>query len=227
MQQIVEMDTRQVFNVLRHEQLQTVALVVSYLPPDKASQMLSLVRPDLRGKVIERLATLAPTSIEVVESVAEELHRKLAGNRVQALNHTGGVKAAAQVLNALPKAVADSILDALKERNSELGEEVLKKMLTFEELQGLNSKTLQKIMQEVDMRTLAVALKSAGDGLKTALLSCISKRAAENVREEISFLGALKAKEIEDAQSEIISTVRRLEGDGEIDLDEIRQKPRF
>ena len=100
-------------------------------------------------------------------------------------------------------------------------------MLTFDELQGLNSKTLQKIMQEVDMRTLAVALKTASDGLKKALLSCISKRAAENVREEISFLGSVKAKEVEDAQSEIIATVRRLEGDGEIDLDEIRQKPRF
>jgi flagellar motor switch protein FliG len=227
MNQIVEMDMRQIFNVLRHEQLQTIALVVSYLPPDKASQMLSLVRPDMRGRVVERLATLAPTSIEVVESVAEELHRKLAGNRTQALSHTGGVKVAAQVLNALPKAEADSILDALKERNADLGEEVLKKMLTFDELQGLNSKTLQKIMQEVDMRTLAVALKTASDGLKKALLSCISKRAAENVREEISFLGSIKAKEVEDAQSEIIATVRRLEGDGEIDLDEIRQKPRF
>ncbi len=227
MDQIVEMDPRQVFNVLRHEQLQTVALVVSYLPPEKASQMLSLVRPDLRGRVVERLASMAPTSVEVVENVAEELHRKLAGNRTQVLNHTGGVKVAAQVLNALPKAEADSILDSLKERNAELGEEVLKKMLTFDELQGLNSKTLQKIMQEVDMRTLAVALKSASDGLKKAMLSCISKRAAENVREEISFLGSIKAKEVEDAQSEIIATVRRLEGDGEIDLDEIRQKPRF
>jgi flagellar motor switch protein FliG len=227
MQQIVEMDTRQVFNVLRYEQLQTIALVVSYLPPDKASQMLTLVRPDLREKVIERLATLAPTSVEVVESVAEELHSKLAGNRTQALSHTGGVKIAAQVLNGLPKNVADSILVALKERNSDLGEEVLKKMLTFDELQGLNSKTLQKIMQEVDMRTLAVALKTAGDGLKTALLSCISKRAAENVREEMSFLGPLKLREIEEAQGEIIATVRRLEGDGEIDLEEIRQKPRF
>jgi flagellar motor switch protein FliG len=227
MQQIVEMDTRQVFNVLRHEQLQTVALVASYLPPEKASQMLALVRPDLRGRVVERLATMAPTSVEVVENVAEELHRKLAGNRTQMLNHTGGVKMAAQALNALPKAVADSILDSLKERNAELGEEVLKKMLTFEELQGLNSKTLQKIMQEIDMRTLAVALKPASDALKKAMLSCISKRAAENVREEISFLGSVKAKEVEDAQSEIIATVRRLEGDGEIDLDEIRQKPRF
>ena len=143
------------------------------------------------------------------------------------LSMTGGIKVAAQVLNALPKDTADSILASLKDRNAELGEEVLKKMLTFEELKGLNSKTLQKIMQEVDMRTLAVALKTSSDALKTAMLSCISKRAAENVREEISFLGALKPREIEDAQTEIIATVRRLEGDGEIDLDEIRQKPRF
>jgi flagellar motor switch protein FliG len=227
MQQLAEMDTRQVFSVLRYEQLQTIALVISYMPPEKASQMLSMVRPDLRDKVVERLATLTPTSLEVVEGVADELHRKLSGNRTQALNHTGGIKVAAQVMNALPKDTADTILAALKDRNAELGEEVLKKMLTFEELKGLNSKTLQKIMQEVDMRTVAVALKTASDAMKAALLSSISKRAAENVREEISFLGQLKPREIEDAQNEIIATVRRLEGDGEIDLDEIRQKPRF
>lgn len=227
MEQIVEMDVRHIFNVLRHEQIQTVALVVSYLPPEKASQLLALVRPELREQVIERLATLAPTSIEVVESVAEEIHRKLSANRTRALNQTGGIKVAAQVLNALPKNVADSILLSLRERNADLGEAVLRKMFTFEELERLSPKTLQKILQEIDMRTLAVALKTASDNLKHALLSCISKRAAENVREEISLLGPLKLSQIDGAQMEIIETVRRLESEGSIDLDEIRQKSHY
>jgi flagellar motor switch protein FliG len=224
MQQIIEMDPRALYNVLRHEQLQTMALVVSYLPPEKASQFLGLVRPEQREQVVERLATLSPTSLEVVESVAESLHARLAGNPTRALSHTGGLKVAADLLNALPKNVSDSILTALREHNAELGDAVLKKMLVFEELQRLETKTLQKILQEVDFRTLAIALKEAPAGVKNKMLSSISRRAADNVREEISFLGSTKRSQIEAAQMEIIETVRRLESDGTIDLEEIRKK---
>lgn len=226
MQPIAELDARHIFSLVRHEQLQTIALVTSYLPPDKAAQLLALLASDVREQVVERLATLAPTSLEVVESVAESLQRKLTNNRSRAMNQTGGIQVAADLLNALPKDISESILNSLRERNSDLGDAVLKKMFTFEELAKLDSRTLQKIMQEVDMRTLTVALKPATDALKQALLSTISKRAADNVREEISFLGPLKPAEIEAAQGQIIDTVRRLESEGEINLDEMRQTVR-
>ena len=224
MQRIIEMDARALYNVLRHEQLQTMALVASYLPPEKASQLLDLVHPDLREQVVERLATLSPTSLEVVESVAESLQARMAGNPTRALSHTGGVKVAADLLNALPKKVSDSILASLRARNSELGDAVLKKMLTFAELERLDAKTLQKILQEVDFRALAIALSTAPAGLKTKMLSSISKRAADNVREEISFLGQIKPSQVDAAQMEIIEIVRRLESDDTIDLSAIRQK---
>jgi flagellar motor switch protein FliG len=226
MQQIVEMDPRHLLNLLRHEQLQTTALVASYLSKEKASQLLTLMRPELREQVIERLATMSATSIEVVESVAEALQRKVGNNRTRALNQTGGLKAAAQLLNALPKDVSKSILVSLRERNSDLAESVSKKMFTFEELEKLDIKALQKVLQTVDVRTLTVALKTAGEGLKTKLLSCISKRAADNVNEEISFMGPLKLSEIDAARSQIIDIVKQLEGDGEIDLDDLRQNSR-
>jgi flagellar motor switch protein FliG len=224
MHEIVEMDPRALYNVLRHEQLQTIALVVSYLPSDKASQLMALVRPDLRERIVERLATLAPTSLEVVESVAESLHSRLAGNQTRALNQTGGIKVAAELLNALPKNLSDSILVSLKERNAELSDAVLKKMLTFEELERLDGKTLQKILQEVDFRSLAVALKTAPESLKSKMLGCISKRAADNVREEMGFLDSLKISQIETAQMEIIDIVRRMQNEGTIDLEDIRKK---
>jgi flagellar motor switch protein FliG len=223
MEPIAELDARQIFSLLRNEQLQTVALVTSYLPPDKASQLISLLRPEVRDQVVERLATLAPTSIEVVESVAEELQRKMANNRTRALNQTGGLKIAAELLNALPKNLTEPILMSLRERNSDLGDAILKKMFTFEELGKMDTKTLQKIMQEIDMRTLTISLKTASESLKSALLSVISKRAAESVREEIAFLGPLKVSEIEAAQAQIIDTVRRLESEGEINLEDMRQ----
>jgi len=198
--------------------------VASYLPADKASQLLSLIRPELRERVVERLATLSPTSLDVVESVAQSLQARLAGNPTRALNQTGGIKVAADLLNALPKNDSDSILASLRGRNAELGDAVLKKMLTFEELVRLDAKTLQKILQEVDFRSLAIALTTAPASLKNKILSSISKRAADNVREEISFLGQIKASQVDAAQMEIIETVRRLETDGTISLDAIRMK---
>jgi flagellar motor switch protein FliG len=223
MQQIVEMDARHIYNLLRNEQLQTIALVLSYLPQEKAAQLLSFFRPEQREQAIERLATLGPTSIEVVENIAEELQHKFGGSRRRAVNQTGGVTAAAQLLNAMPKTVSKSILSSLHERNAELAKAVGKKMFTFEELEKLETRTLQVILQAVDMHTLGVALKPASEKLKAALLGSISKRAAQNVREEMDFMISLKNSEIEAAQSSIIEVVRQLESEGEIDLDNARQ----
>jgi len=222
MEHILEMDARHIFNHLRNERPQTIAMVASYLTPEKTSQLLSLMRPELRDLVVERLASMSPTSIEVVENVVEVLHRKFANNRVRALNQTGGAKAAAQVLNALPKPVSKSILDTLKERNPDLSQAVLQKMFTFEDLEQLDSKVLQKVLQTVESRTLTIALKAASEKVSNKLLSCLSKRAAESVREEISFLGPLKLREIEAAQAQVIAGVRQLEAEGEIDLEEMR-----
>jgi flagellar motor switch protein FliG len=120
--------------------------------------------------------------------------------------------------------LSKSILAALEERNPELVQSIRQKMFTFEDLSGLESSALQKILREVDMRDLAVALKTASEKLKGALLSSISRRAAETVNEEMTFLGPLKLKEIEAAQMRIIEVVRKLEADGEIDLGDTREK---
>jgi len=218
MKQIIEMDTRQLCNLLKQEQPQTIALFLSYLSPEKSSQLLMLLRPDLRDQVVERLATLGATPIEVVEKMAEVLNRRAGVKPSRALNQTGGIKNAADLLNALDKNTGQSMLMELEKRNPELCQAIRQKMFTFEDLAMLDSNSLQKVMREVDMRDLAVSLKTASEPLRNQLLACISKRAAETVNEEISFLGPLKKKDIEAAQLRIIDNVRQLESQGEIDL---------
>jgi flagellar motor switch protein FliG len=218
MQQIVEMEARQIYNLIKNEQPQTIALVITYLTAEKSSQLMMLLRNEVRDQVIERVATMSPTPIEIVERVVEVLNQKLGGRHTRALNQTGGVKTAADLLNSMEKNLSKSMLIGLEERNPELGAAIRQKMFTFEDLVLLDPPSLQKILREVETRDLAVALKTASDKLKTALLSCISKRAAETVNEEISFMGPLKLRDIEGAQSRIIEVVRRLESEGEIDL---------
>ncbi len=146
------------------------------------------------------------------------LGRKTDVKSTRALNQTGGVKTAADVLNALDRNFSDPLLAELEQRNPELAQAVRQKMFTFEDLLTLDRSVLQKIMREVDMRDLAVALKSASAKLKEMLLWCISKRAAETIKEEISFLGSVKKRDIEAAQLRIIDSVRRLESEGEIEI---------
>jgi flagellar motor switch protein FliG len=219
LEKLVDLDPRQIFNLLKQEQPQTVALIVSYLPTEKASELLAMMKEEQRDQVVERLATLSPTPVEVVEKMVEVLVSKLSAKPTRALNQTGGLKSAADVLNALDKDSSKSILNAIEERNPDLGASIRKKMFTFEDLSHIDLAGLQKIMREVDIRDLAVALKTASEQLKGILLGAISKRAAETVQEEMSFLGAIKLKEIEAAQMRIIDVVRRLETEGEIELE--------
>jgi flagellar motor switch protein FliG len=227
MQTIADMDPRHIFNLIRDEQSQTIAFIMSYLPPEKASQVFALVRPEQRDQIVERLATLAPTPIEVAERVVDVLNAKLGIKQTGAFSQTGGVTSAADLLNAMDKTVSRSLLTTIEERNPDLCQAIRKKMFTFEDLLLLNAQTIQRIMRETDMRDLSLALKKASEPLKKLMLANISRRAAESVQDEMSMLGHVKLRDVEAAQFRIIDAVRKLEAEGEIDLDESRNSAEY
>ena len=223
-QEIGDLEPREIYNLIRQEQPQTVALVLSYVGSDKAAGVLALFQAEQRDKILERIATLAPSPVEVVEKVAEVLIARRGSSRTRALSQTGGVKNAADLVNAMEKNQGNSLLGQLEERNPELGKAIRQKMFTFEDLASLDTPVLQRLLREVDTRELALALKSGSDKLKAKLLSCITRRAAETVQEEITFLGAVRLRDIENAQFAIIDAVRRLEAEGTIDLGDARKE---
>lgn len=218
-QRLAGMEVRQVFNLIKDEHPQIIALVTSHLRPEKASELLALLPPEARDPIIERLATLEPAPAEIVDQIVETMQRRLTGRTTRGMNQTGGLKSAADVLNALSKDLSKAIITSLEGRNAELGQAIRAKMFTFADMKQLDVAALQKVMREVDMRDLALSLKKADETLKAKLFGAISKRAAETVNEEISFMGSVKLKEIDAAQGRIIEIVRKLEGDGEIDLE--------
>ena len=218
MQSIAEMDPRHLFNLVRDEQTQTIAFVLSYLAPEKAAVLLGLLREDQRDQVIERLAALAPTPIEVAEKVVEVFNAKLGVKQTRALTQSGGITPAADILNAMDKTVSRTLLELIEARNAELCQAIRKKMFTFEDLVRLQPAHIQRILRETDMKDLTYALKKASEPLKKLMLSNISRRAAETVNEEMANLGAVKLKEVEAAQFRIIDAVRKLEAEGEIEL---------
>lgn len=218
MRPLLAADPRELFNTIKSEHPQTIALMTSYFPPEKASAFLNQCPPELRDKVVERLATLQPTPIEVIEKIVNIVAAKLGVKATRAISDTGGVKSAATILNAVERTMSKTVLTSIEERNPDLSKSIRAKMFTFEDIVRLDSTALQKIMREVDTKDLTVSLKKASFQVKAALLGSISKRAAETVKEEMAFLGNLKAKEIEASQQRIVDIIRRLEGEGEIDL---------
>lgn len=215
---IGNLEPRQICNLIKHEQAQTIALILSYLPADQASQILSMLETEKREETVERLANLGPTSAEVIHRVIAVLEKKVGELHASALRKTGGLKSAAEVLNALDKKSSESLLSNIEKRRPDLGQAIRRKMFTFEDLAKLEASELRKVLREVDTRDLAMALKPANDEVRAVFFGCISKRAAESLNEEISFLTSLKPRDAEAARDRIIDVVRRLEAEGEIEL---------
>ena len=221
MQQIIDLDSTSICNLVKEEDAQTIALVLSYLSATKGSEVLMGLPERQREIVVEKLATLEPTPIEVVETLGEVLSAKVGDKVSRALNQTGGEKSAASVLNAMTKDDRKKLLDNIDERQPDLVRSIRMKMFTFDDLVHLDVKTMQKIMREVEADKLAIALKAATVALQDAMLGALSKRAAENVKEEIEGLpDNLSMRNIEAAQNSIIDVVRQLETEGEISLED-------
>jgi flagellar motor switch protein FliG len=216
---IGDMEGRQIFNLIKGEQPQTVALVLSYLDSAKAAEVFGHFSPETKEEVVERLGTIESTSLELVGKIAQRLGKHFDTKVRPAFHLSGGVRAVAGLLNQLDKETSKTLLTRIQDRNAALGNAVRKKMFSFEDLARLQPSDLQRVMREVDMSGLALAMKSASEGLKVKLFAALSKRAAEGLREEIDLLGAVRLKEVEAAQDLIIQSVRQLEEEGQISLD--------
>lgn len=217
--EISEMEGRQIFNLIKHEQPQTISFVLSYLDGQKSAEVFGLLGPDLREEVIERLGTIESTSLDLVGKIARSLGKHFDSKVRPAFHRSGGVRAVADLLNQLEKDMSKNLLARLEERNAQLGAAIRKKLFSFEDLGRLQPADLQRVLREVDSSSLAVSMKSASETLREKFYSAISKRAAESLREEIEMLGPVRLKDVETAQDSIIQVVRRLEEEGQISLE--------
>jgi flagellar motor switch protein FliG len=216
---ISEMDGRQIHNLVKNEQPQTIAFVLSYLEPAKSAQVFGMLDNDLRDDVMERLGTIESTSLELVGKIVRNLGRHFDRKVRPSLHRSGGVRVVADVLNFLDKDTSKTLLARLEDRNASLGAAIRKKLFGFEDLGRLQPADLQRVLREVDSANLAISMKSASEGLRSKIYAAISKRAAEGLREEIEMLGAVKLRDVENAQDGVIQAVRRLEEEGQISLD--------
>lgn len=198
------------------EHPQTIALVMSHLPSNQAAEVLSGLPANKQLEVIRRIAHMEQTNPEVVEDVEKSLESRMLSTINQQLEKAGGVPIVAEILNLTDRMTNRGILENLEEEDSELADEIRRLMFVFDDLLKLDNKAIQSLLKEVDNSQWALALKGASEEIRQKILGNLSQRAADMLREEMEFLGAVRVSDVEATQAAIVDAVRRLEDAGEI-----------
>ncbi len=211
-------DDKQLLNFLQNEHPQTAALIMANLKPMQAASILSELPEDYQYEIAYRVATMEKTSPELIEDIEDVLRDQMGTVFGGGLSKTGGVESVAQILNSVSRTSEKNILTNLKERDETLAAEIHDLMFIFEDIVKLPDSTIQKILKEIDSKALALALKATSSELREKIYQNMSERAAGMIKEELEYLGAVKLKDVENAQKEILDVARRLEEAGEIVL---------
>jgi len=209
-------DPQQVLNFIQDEHPQTIALILSYLDPEQAGQILSELPQEMQADIAKRIATMDSTSPEIISQVEQVLERNIASSLTEDYTQTGGIQAVVEVLNGVDRSTEKTILDSLETKDPELAEEIKKRMFVFEDIVILDDRAIQRVIREVENDDLRLALKVASDEVKNVVFKNMSQRMAETFKEEMEYMGPVRLKDVEEAQTRIVSVIRRLEDVGEI-----------
>ncbi|MBH0167730.1 MAG: flagellar motor switch protein FliG [Bacillota bacterium] len=209
-------DPGQILNFIQNEHPQTIALILSYLDSSQAGQILSELPQEMQADIAKRIALMDRTSPEVINEVEQILERKLSATVTQDFTQAGGVEAVVEVLNGVDRSTERTILDALEIQDPELAEEIKKRMFVFEDIVTLDNRAIQRVIREVQNEDLLLALRASSEEVKEVMFNNMSQRMAENFKEEMEFMGPVRLRDVEEAQSRIVGTIRRLEEAGEL-----------
>ncbi|MCC3145209.1 flagellar motor switch protein FliG [Halanaerobium sp. Z-7514] len=209
-------EAAQILNFIQEEHPQTIALILAYLSPSKASQILSALPADVQSKVAKRIAVMDRTSPEIIKEVERVLEKKLSSVAANEYARAGGIESIVDVLNNVDRGTEKNILDKLEEDNPDLVEEIKKRMFVFEDIVLLSDRAVQLVLRQVETHDLALALKTSSTEVEEIITGNMSKRAAEMLQEDIEYMGPVRIREVEDAQQRIVNVIRELEESGEI-----------
>jgi flagellar motor switch protein FliG len=210
-------DPAQLRSFIVDEHPQVIALVLAHMTPDKASLLLSGLAPDMQAEVAHRIAVMDRTSPEIVRTVEGILERKLSSMLQPAeVSRVGGVDPLVNIINRSDRPTERQIVEGLEGLDPALAEEVKSRMFMFEDIVGLDDRSVQQVLRQVDTAELALALKGVSDQVRSKITGNLSERAAENLLEEVELLGAVRLAQVEEAQQSVIRTIRQLEEQGQI-----------
>ncbi len=209
-------DIKSLYSALQNERPQTMALVLSYVDPDKAAGVIEQLPPERQVRVVEAIATMESASPTAVKIIEKEMERKFSSILVNTNIKVGGVDYVADIMNNLDRSSEKTIFDGLSINNAELADEIRKRMFVFEDIITLDDRAVQRFLRDCDQKDLVLSLKTANEEVSAKLFSNMSSRMAETIRDDLEITTNVRMKDVEDAQQRIVGIIRDLEEKNEI-----------
>ena len=209
-------DAHQLLNVITYEHPQTIALILCYLQPEKAAQVMAELPEETQSEVAYRIATMSTTSPMVIKEIEKVLESKLSSVVRTEMTTLGGVETLVDILNQVDRTTERNITESLEREDAELADIIKSSMFVFEDIITLDDVSIQRILREVEAKDLALALKGCSEEVAEVIYKNQSKRAAASLKEDMEFLGPVRLMDVEKAQQGIVAIIRRLDEAGEI-----------
>ena len=209
-------EASQLLNFIQDEHPQTIALILSYMSSNQASQIIAALPQERQADVAKRVALMDRTSPDVIKEVEKILESKLASLVNQDYTIVGGVDQVVDILNSVDRGTEKHIMETLEIEEPELADEIRKKMFVFEDILLLDDRAIQRVLRDVDNNDLGLALKGSNEQVQGAIFNNLSKRLATMIKEDMEFMGPVRMKDVEEAQQRIVNIIRKLEDSGEI-----------
>ena len=212
--QLERADPQQLSKFILGEHPQTIALIMAHLHPNNAAELVSLLPEAIRVDVLTRMANLDEISPEVISQISTLIGQRLTTLGRGSREQRGGIRAVAELFNRLDRTISKTVLESIETDAPELAVSIRNLMFVFDDLRHVEDSGLRELIQRADKKALALALKGASEEIRNRFFGNMSKRAADMMKEEIEVLGAVRLREVEKAQQEVVSVARKLEEEG-------------
>jgi flagellar motor switch protein FliG len=212
------MEARSIADIVRNEHPQIQAIVLAYLDSDQSAEVIAYFPDAVRLDIMMRISALDTVKPGALQELNDILEKQFSGNAGSQTTTMGGYKCAAEIMNNLDSSIEGDLMEAIKEVDEDLGNQIQDLMFVFDNLRDVDDRGIQALLREVSSDLLIIALKGADNDLQEKIFANMSKRAAELLRDDLEAKGPVKLSEVEGAQKEILTIARRMADAGEIML---------
>lgn len=213
------MESRAIAEMIGQEHPQIIALVLAHLEPDQAAEVIGYLQPRVRSDAVMRIATLDGVQPHALNELDEIMERQFSGNtnKLKSAN-VGGLKAAADILNAMETSREAELMTAIRGQDASLGGRIEELMFVFDDLAELDDRSMQTLLRDVPSTRLVIALKGAESAVREKIFANMSSRAADMLRDDLDVKGPVRLSEVDAAQKEVLGIARKLADAGQISL---------
>lgn len=209
-------NSKNLFSILQHERPQTIALVLSYVDPSQAADVIVMLPDEMKLRVVTNIAKMDSASPEAIKLVEAEMQKKFSTILTTDFTHVGGVDYIAEVINNMDRSNEKAIFEGLNREDEELSAEIRKKMFVFEDILTMDARSIQRFLRECDQKDLVLALKGTTAEVANVIFANVSSRMAENIKSDLEITVNVRLQDVEEAQQRIVQIIRTLEDRGEV-----------